>query len=84
VDFVPKAGVASHPHLPGAGPGRGRTFSRDPEILRRGSFRHEAILLLKEAFPKLTEGTQQRILSWMEAGPTQEAVRDRLSGLEAK
>jgi len=64
--------------FPEQGQAEAERFLADPEILRSGSLRHEAILLLKGAFPKLTEGTQQRILSWMEAGPTQETVRDRL------
>lgn len=43
-----------------------------PEILDSASMHHEAILLLKAAFPALTPETKQLVLSWMDAGPSRE------------
>jgi len=51
---------------------------QDPEIITSASLRHEAVLLLKATFPALTAETQQRILSWMDAGPSLETVRSWL------
>jgi len=51
-----------------------QTFQQ-PEILSRASTRHEAVLLLKATFPNLTAETKQQILSWMDAGPSEESVR---------
>jgi hypothetical protein len=50
-------------------------FFAYPEIMSSSSLRHEAVLLLKAAFPALTTDTQQRVLSWMDAGPEAESVR---------
>ena len=50
-------------------------FFADPEIMSGSSLRHEAVLLLKAAFPALTADTQQRVLSWMDVGPEEESVR---------
>jgi hypothetical protein len=47
---------------------------RDPGVIR-GSCRHEAVLLLKASFSRLTTDTQQRVLSWIEVGPSKESVR---------
>jgi hypothetical protein len=46
-----------------------------PEILNSASLHHEAVLLLRAAFPTLTPETQEHVLSWMDAGPSQESVR---------
>jgi hypothetical protein len=46
-----------------------------PEILNSASLHHEAVLLLRVAFPMLTAETQEHVLSWMDAGPSQESVR---------
>ena len=54
-----------------------RTF-QDPGLIGRGSLRHEAVLLLRAAFPRLTPETQQRILSWIDAGPSEESMRSWL------
>lgn len=48
---------------------------QDPDLLDRPSLRHEAVLLLKAAFSRLTPETQQRILSWIDAGPPGERMR---------
>jgi hypothetical protein len=48
---------------------------RDPTILDRPSLRHEAILLLKKCFAQLSAETQQNILAWMDAGPSEESIR---------
>lgn len=50
----------------------------DPSVLGRGSLRHEAVLLLKAAFSRLAPESQQRILSWIDAGPSEESMRSRL------
>jgi hypothetical protein len=46
-----------------------------PEIIDSASLHHEAILLLKTTFPALTAETQQHLLAWMDAGPSQESAR---------
>lgn len=51
---------------------------QSPEIITSASLRHEAVLLLKAAFPALAAETQQHILSWIDAGPSEESVRGRL------
>ncbi len=48
---------------------------QDPEILDHASLHLEAVLLLKAAFPTLTAETQQQVLSWIDAGPTEESTR---------
>ena len=48
---------------------------QSPEILNSASLHHEAVLLLRAAFPMLTAETQERVLSWMDAGPSPESVR---------
>lgn len=48
---------------------------QSPEILDSASLHHEAVLLLRAAFPMLTAETQQHVLSWMDAGPSLESVR---------
>ncbi len=50
----------------------------DPGVLGRGSLRHEAVLLLKAAFLRLAPESQQRILSWIDAGPSEESMRSWL------
>lgn len=60
--------------------GRGiaeRTF-RDPDVIDHGSFAHEAILLLRAAFPQLAVETQQQILTWIDAGPSEDSMREWL------
>jgi hypothetical protein len=47
----------------------------DPSILENSSLHHEAILLLREVFAKLSGETQQRILAWMDAGPPEDQIR---------
>jgi hypothetical protein len=47
----------------------------NPEILISPSMRHEAVLLLKTSFSSLSAERQQHILSWMDAGPSEESVR---------
>lgn len=51
---------------------------RDPSVIGHGSLAHEAILLLKAAFPQLTAGTQDQILNWIDAGPSEESMREWL------
>ncbi len=57
---------------------------QDPAIINSARLRHEAVLLLKAAFPALAEDTKRLILSWMNAGPLEESVRNSLErfGLE--
>jgi hypothetical protein len=47
----------------------------NPEILISSSLRHEAILLLKAAFPSLSPERREHILAWMDAGPSEETIR---------
>jgi hypothetical protein len=47
----------------------------DPTILDHPSLRHEAVLLLKESFAQLSAEAQQNILTWMDAGPPDEQIR---------
>lgn len=54
-----------------------RTF-QDLGVISRGSLRHEAVLLLKAAFPRLTPESQQRVLTWIDAGPSDESMRSWL------
>ncbi len=51
---------------------------QQPEILSLASTRHEAVLLLKTTFSKLTAETKQQILSWMDAGTSEESLRNWL------
>jgi hypothetical protein len=51
---------------------------QDPSVISRGSLRHEAVLLLKAAFPRLTPETKQCVLSWIDAGPSEESMRSWL------
>jgi hypothetical protein len=51
---------------------------QDPGVIGRGSLRHEAVLLLKAAFLRLAPETQQRILFWIDAGPSEESMRSWL------
>jgi hypothetical protein len=51
---------------------------QDPGVIGRGSLHHEAVLLLKAAFLRLAPETQQRILSWIDAGPSEESMRSWL------
>lgn len=51
---------------------------QDPAVIDRNSIRHEAVLLLKAAFLRLAPETQQRILSWIDAGPSEESMRSLL------
>ncbi|MGC8761736.1 MAG: hypothetical protein ACP5VC_17400 [Bryobacteraceae bacterium] len=48
---------------------------QDPGVIDNPSLRHEAVLLLKAAFSRLAPETQQRILSWIDAGPSKESMR---------
>ena len=48
---------------------------QNPEILDSASLHHEAILLLQAVFPSLSAETQQHLLAWMDAGPSQESAR---------
>ncbi len=50
-------------------------FFHTPEKLERPSLRHEAVLLLKTRFAALTQETQQRILEWMDQGPSEDAIQ---------
>jgi hypothetical protein len=50
-------------------------FFADPTVLENPGLRHEAVLLLKDSFSKLTAVTQQKILDWMDAGPSEESIR---------
>ncbi len=52
---------------------------QQPDILSRASTRHEAVLLLKATFPTLTAERKQQILVWMDAGPSEEALRNWLA-----
>ena len=54
---------------------------QDPGVISRGSLHHEATELLKAAFLRLAPETRQRILSWIDAGPSQESVRSWLEFL---
>jgi hypothetical protein len=51
-------------------------FFKNPEIIDSASLHHEAVLLLKAAFPALTAEAQRQVLSWMDAGPSPESVRN--------
>lgn len=51
---------------------------QDPGVIGRGSLHHEAVLLLKAAFLRLAPETQQRILSWIDVGPSEESMRSWL------
>jgi hypothetical protein len=51
---------------------------QNPGVIDRGSLHHEAILLLKAAYSRLAPETQQRILSWIDAGPSEESMRSWL------
>jgi hypothetical protein len=51
---------------------------QDPGVIDRGSLRHEAVLLLKAAYSRLAPEIQQRILSWIDAGPSEESMRSWL------
>ena len=51
---------------------------KDASILDHSSLRHEAVLLLKESFSQLSAETQQNILTWMDAGPPEEQIRQVL------
>ncbi len=51
---------------------------QDPGVIGRGSLHPEAVLLLKAAFLRLAPETQQRILSWIDAGPSEESMRSWL------
>lgn len=50
----------------------------NPEILTRPSLSHEAVLLLKASFSSLSTERQRQILAWMDAGPSDKSVRERL------
>lgn len=52
-----------------------RGFEHDPGVIASGSLRHEAVLLLKTAFGRLTPDTQRRVLAWIDAGPSLESLR---------
>jgi hypothetical protein len=51
---------------------------QDPGVIRGGSLRHEAVLLLKAAFRRLAPETQERVLAWIDAGPSEESIRSWL------
>lgn len=53
-------------------------FFSDPKILDHRSLRHEAILLLRDSFPRPSPETQQGILAWMDAGPSDESIQQFL------
>lgn len=53
-------------------------FFQDPGKIDDPSLRHEAVLLLKAAFLRLAPETQQRVLSWIDAGPSEESMRSWL------
>jgi hypothetical protein len=48
---------------------------QDPEILGRASFQHEAVLLLKEVFSRLSAAMQTRLLEWMDRGWPEASIR---------
>jgi len=48
---------------------------QNPEIIERSSLRHEAVLLLKATFPKLSAETQKKLLNWIDNGLPEESVR---------
>ena len=54
-----------------------QTFG-NPEILNCASFQHEAVLLLKEAFSRLSADTQQRLLEWIDRGWSEASIRRSL------
>jgi hypothetical protein len=66
-------------------PGQQLTFAeqflKDPTVLAQPSLRHEAILLLKDVFGRLSMETQQRILAWMDADDPAEPIRQFLENL---
>jgi hypothetical protein len=50
----------------------------DATILDHPSLRHEAILLLKDSFARLSDERRQNILAWMDAAPPEEQIRQWL------
>ena len=48
---------------------------QDPEILGRASFQHEAVLLLKEVFTRLSGPTQKNLLEWIDRGWPEASIR---------
>jgi hypothetical protein len=48
---------------------------QDPEILNRASFQHEAVLLLKEVFSRLSAPTQKHLLEWIDRGWPEASIR---------
>jgi hypothetical protein len=48
---------------------------QNPEILNRASFQHEAVLLLKEVFSRLTAPTQKNLLEWIDRGWPEASIR---------
>lgn len=62
--------------FPEQGQAESERIFQAPEIIHSASLHHEAILLLKTVFHALTAETQQRVLSWMDAGPSEESVRN--------
>lgn len=61
-------------HLARVFPDEGREFAerifQQPDVIDQRGLRHEAVLLLKTVFQKLTPQTQDSILAWIDAGPT--------------
>ncbi len=54
-----------------------QTFE-NPEILNRASLEHEAVLLLRDAFPRLSAATQRRLLEWIDRGWSEVSIRQWL------
>lgn len=46
-----------------------------PEILGRASFQHEAVLLLKDVFTRLSASTQTNLLEWIDRGWPEASIR---------
>lgn len=53
-------------------------FFQNPKKMDDPSLHHEAVLLLRAAYPRLSPETQKRILKWIDAGPSEESMRSRL------
>ena len=51
-----------------------QTF-QNPEILNRASSQHEAVLLLKEVFSRLSAATQKHLLEWIDRGWPEASIR---------
>jgi hypothetical protein len=48
---------------------------QDPEILDRGSLRHEAVLLLKDSFSQWGAAAREHLLEWIDGGWSKDAIQ---------